>query len=70
MDQVYIEDTLNLGVENGEPIVRDLLLVAWKTFEIQLSESIAHAELRVLGHWVADLWRGYGSWVGVWNWLV
>jgi len=71
VNEINIKHTRHFWVEDRKPIRLHLLLMSRKTLKIQLRQRIANSELRMLvGNRVADLRRGSGSWVGVWDWLV
>ncbi len=72
VDEVNIKDTLNFGVKDGEPIILDLLLVAWQTLQIQLRQCVANSVELVLLIWngMSHLWGCCSSWIRVGNWLI
>lgn len=66
VNQVDVEDSLDLRVKDGIPVVSSLLIMRRDGIHFEITQGIAHrrcartTHATVIGCWVADLWRGVG----------
>lgn len=66
VNQVDVEDSLDLRVKDGIPVVSSLLVMRGDGVHFEITQCVAYrrcartTHATVVGSWVADLWRGIG----------